>query len=118
VVVSADPGEAANRFARFTGHPVKPTNSGHAVRLDRGQVQLVSRDAFESMLPEIAIPQLPYLGAYAVRVQSLDGAEALLQREGMAVRRAGRALVVPFPPDVGLGAWLFVEDGRDLPWRG
>jgi hypothetical protein len=24
---------------------------------------------------------------------------------------------VPFPPDVGLGAWLFVENGRDLPWR-
>jgi len=118
VVVSADLDEASNRFVRFTGHPAKPTSYGQAVRLDRGQVQLVSRDAFESILPEIAIPQLPFLGAYAVRVQSLDAAEALLQREGMAMRRVGAALVVPFPPEVGLGAWLFVEDGRDLPWRG
>jgi hypothetical protein len=118
VVVSADPAEAAGRFARFTGHQAKPTKHGQAIALDRGQVQLFSRGAFEAMLPDIAIPQLPFLGAYAVRVQSLTAAEALLQREGMAMRRIGPSLVVPFPSDVGVGAWLFVENGRDLPWRG
>jgi hypothetical protein len=117
VVVSADAKDAAGRFVRFTGHPAKPTKYGHAITLNRGQVQLVSRDAFESLLPEIAIPQLPFLGAYAVRVQSLAVAQVLLQREGMAMRRLGQALVVPFPSDIGLGAWLFVENGRDLPWR-
>jgi hypothetical protein len=117
VVVSADPAEAAARFVRFTGHQAKPTRYGQAIALDRGQVQLFSRGAFEAMLPDIAIPQLPFLGAYAVRVESLATAEALLQREGMAMRRMGQALVVPFPADVGLGAWLFVENGRDLPWR-
>ena len=30
---------------------------------------------------------------------------------------SGGALVVPFPAELGLGAWLFVENGRDLPWR-
>ena len=117
VVVSADPQEAAGRFVRFTGHQSKPTKFGHAIALDRGQVQLLSRDAFASMFPEIAIPQLPFLGAYAVQVQSLAAAEALLQREAMPMRRIGGALVVPFPSEVGLGAWLFVENGRDLPWR-
>jgi hypothetical protein len=117
VVVSADADDAAGRFVRFTGHPAKPTKYGQAITLERGQVQLVSRDAFEAMLPEITIPQLPFLGAYAVRVQSLAATQALLQREGMAMRQRGQALVVPFPPDIGLGAWLFVEDGRDLPWR-
>ncbi len=117
VVVSADPGEAAARFVRFTGHKARSTQYGQAIALDRGQVQLVSRNAFEAMLPEIAIPSLPFLGAYAVRVQSLAATQALLQREGMAMRPIGKALVVPFPSDVGLGAWLFVEDGRDLPWR-
>lgn len=117
VVVSADPKEAADRFVRFTGHAATPTKYGQAIILDRGQVQLVSRDAFEAMLPEIAIPQLPFLGAYAVRVQSLAAAETLLQGEGIAMRRLGQALIVPFPSDIGLGAWLFVENGRDLPWR-
>jgi len=118
VVVSADPAEAAARFVRFTGHQAKATKYGQAIALDRGQVQLFSRGAFEAMLPDIAIPQLPFLGAYAVRVESLAAAEALLQREGMAMRRIGPSLVVPFPADVGVGAWLFVENGRDLPWRG
>jgi hypothetical protein len=33
------------------------------------------------------------------------------------MRRLGAALVVPFPGELGLGAWLFVENAADLPWR-
>jgi hypothetical protein len=117
VAVGADPGEAAGRFVRFTGHQAQPTKFGQSVALDRGQLQLFSADAFASMFPEIAIPQLPFLGAYAVRVQSLGATEAFLQREALAMRRIGQALVVPFPSELGLGAWLFVENGDDLPWR-
>ena len=57
------------------------------------------------------------MGAYAVRVQSLAAAEALLQRERLPMRRLGAALVVPFPAELGAGAWLFVENAADLPWR-
>ena len=69
------------------------------------------------MFPEIAIPRLPFIGAYAVRVQSLAAVEALLKQERMAMRRLGAALVVPFPDELGAGAWLFVENAADLPWR-
>jgi hypothetical protein len=118
VVVSADVAEAAGRFVRFTGHGVKPTTFGQAIALDRGQVQLTSRETFAAMFPEIAIPRLPFLGVYAIRVQSLASAETLIRREGLAARRLGGALVVPYPPELGLGAWLFVEKAADLPWRG
>ena len=57
------------------------------------------------------------MGAYAVRVQSLADTEALLRREGMTMRRIGAALIVPFPSELGAGAWLFVENAVDLPWR-
>jgi hypothetical protein len=117
VVVSADMAEAAGRFARFTGHEARPTKFGRAITLDRGQVQVCSQDTFTAMFPELAVPRLPFLGAYAVRVRSLATAEALLRREGWVIRQLGRALVVPFPAELGLGAWLFVEDPRDLPWR-
>jgi hypothetical protein len=117
VVVSADVAEAAGRFVRLTGRDAKPTKFGQAVVLDRGQVQLMSRDAFAAMFPEIAIPRLPFLGAYAIRVQSLVAAEALIQRESLPARRLGGALVVPFPSELGLGAWLFVENASGLPWR-
>jgi hypothetical protein len=117
VVVSADVAEAAGRFARFTGHAATPTRFGQAIALDRGQVQLMPRQAFAAMVPEISIPGLPFLGAYAIQVRSLAVAENLIRREGLSARRLGGALVVPFLAELGMGAWLFVENGRDLPWR-
>jgi hypothetical protein len=57
------------------------------------------------------------MGAYAVRVKSLASVEALLKQQRMAVRRVGAALVVQFPQELGAGAWLFVENAGDLPWR-
>ena len=117
VVVSADVAEAAGRFVRFAGHAAKSTSFGQAIALDRGQVQLMSRDAFATMVPEISIPRLPFLGAYAVQVKSLSAAENLIRHGGLSVRRLGGALVVPYPSELGLGAWLFAENGRDLPWR-
>jgi hypothetical protein len=118
VVVSADPAEAARRFVRFTGHDSRPTKFGHAIALDRGQVQIVSGPAFTAMIPEIAVAGLPFLGAYALRVRSLTVAEDVLRRAQMPMRRIGAALVVPFPEVLGIGAWLFVESASDLPWRG
>src|SRR5215207_7593884 len=53
VVVSAEPKEAADRFVRFTGRKSRPTKFGQAIALDRGQLQLFSRDAFASMFAEI-----------------------------------------------------------------
>jgi hypothetical protein len=118
VVACADVAEAADRFERFTGHKVQAPAFGQAaIALDRGQVQLFSGDAFAAMFPEIAIPQLPFMGAYAVRVQSLATVEAVLKEGHLPMRRLGAALIVPFPAELGVGAWLFVENAGDLPWR-
>jgi hypothetical protein len=117
VVVCADVAEAAGRFARFTGRDAGQTKHGRAIVLDRGQVQLVSKDAFTAMLPEIEVPRLPFLGAYALQVRSLAIAEDVFRQSHQPMRRHGAALVVPFPEVLGLGAWLFVEKPADLPWR-
>jgi hypothetical protein len=116
-VACADVDEAAGRFARFANRDATMTRYGREIVLDRGCVQLVTAETFAALLPEIAIPGLPFMGAYAVRVRSLAGAQGLLQKAGMAMRRAGASLVVPFPPELGVGAWLFVERDADLPWR-
>ncbi len=94
-----------------------PTKYGQAIALDRGQVQLFSKEAFATMFPEIAVPRLPFLGAYALRVASLVAVEDLLRQSRLPMRRIGAALVVPFPDVLGVGAWLFVENAADLPWR-
>jgi glyoxalase-like protein len=109
--------EAAQRFARFTSRPVLANAAGRAVALDRGRVQIMNAAAFTALPPELAIPSLPFIGAYAIMVVSLDGAEQALRARGTASRRHGPLLIAPFPPELGLGAWIFVESASALPWR-
>lgn len=111
-IAVADVDEAAARYARFMHRPAQPTRAGQAVRLDRGRIDLVTRDAFAAALPEIAIPSLPFIGACGVTVASLDGAEASLRKGDLPSRRAGGFLIAPFPEALGSGAWLFSEDSR------
>jgi hypothetical protein len=111
-IVVADVDETAARYARFTQRPALRTRAGQAVELDRGRIDLVTREAFAAALPEIAIPSLPFIAGYGVTVTSLDAAEAALRSGGLASRRAGAILVVPFPEELGKGAWLFGEDNQ------
>jgi Glyoxalase-like domain len=116
-VACADVPEAASRFERFTGRKAMPTKFGQAIALDRGQVSLFSAGSFAAMFPEVTVPALPFMGVYAVRVQSLTTVEDVLRQERMSMRRIGAALCVPFPEALGVGAWVFAENAADLPWR-
>jgi hypothetical protein len=118
VIASPDVAEATARFERFLARPAQSAQFGQdCFVLDRGQLQLFSGATFKGMFPEVSVPRLPFIGAYAIRVRSLATTEALLNKAALAVRRTGPALVVPFPPELGIGAWLFVENAADLPWR-
>jgi Glyoxalase-like domain len=117
VIAVAHVEEAAQRFARFTGRPVVANSCGRAVALDRGRVQITDEAAFAALLPELAIPSLPFIGAYAIMVVSLDGTEQALNARGTPSRRHGSLLIAPFPRELGLGAWIFVETASALPWR-
>jgi hypothetical protein len=106
-IAVADVEEATARFARFTGRPASPSEGGQAITLDRGRLELVTADAFGRRFPELAIPSLPFMGAYEIEVGSLDAVEAVLRQGGVAaVRRDGR-LVARFCPELGCGAWVF-----------
>src|SRR5262249_10700384 len=112
VIAVADVDEAAARFARFTHRPPQQTRSGQALQLDRGRTDLLPRGVFAAALPEVAIPSLPFIGGCGIVVKSLDAAETALRQGGLAIRRTGDGLVVPFPPELGQGAWLFGENNR------
>jgi hypothetical protein len=68
-------------------------------------------------MPEIRVPSLPFIGVYGLRVESLAAADDLLRANGVAAIRRGGTLTVPFPPPLGVGAWMFVERPEFLPWR-
>jgi hypothetical protein len=117
LIAVADVDEAAQRFARFTACPVVANAAGRAIRLDRGHVQIMDAAAFTGLLPEVTVPSLPFIGAYVVLVMSLDNAEQALRARGTTTRRHGPLLIAPFPRELGLGAWIFVETASALPWR-
>ena len=107
VIAVADVGEAAARFARFCGRPSITTPSGQSIPLDRGRIDLVTHEAFAAALPEIAIPSLPFMGAYGVSVASLDKTETVLRNGHVSFQRAAGFLIAPFPHELGQGAWMF-----------
>ena len=117
VIAVADIEEAAQRFARFTGRPAIANEAGRAIALDRGRVQITNSTALSNLLPEVAIPSLPFIGAYVIMVVSLDAAEQALRAGGTPARRHGPLLIAPFPRELGLGAWIFVETASALAWR-
>jgi hypothetical protein len=106
-IAVANVAEAARRFSRFTGRAAKSSAHGHTIALDRGRIDLVTADAFVTRFPDIAIPSLPFIGAYGIEVGSLDALVGLLSANGLATRRSGQSLIAPFPTELGLGAWLF-----------
>ena len=117
MIAVADVDEAAQRFARFTGRPAIASPLGRTVRLDRGRLELVTAEAFTAILPETAIPRLPFMGACGLLVRSLRDAETVLRRGGMRTRASCAALAAPFPEALGVGAWLFAEKAADFPWH-
>ena len=110
VIAVAEPEQTAQRFARFTARPMNRSSQGCTIALDRGRLHLLSADAFTRMLPEVAIPALPFVGAYGIKVRSLESLEKILTRSGASTRRRQKDLVAVFPEELGRGAWLFVGD--------
>jgi hypothetical protein len=109
IIVVADVEEAAGRFAHFTGREAMPSPLGQTIELDRGRVQLMAAEAFTRKLPDVTIPSLPFIGAYAIRVASLAVTRDMLKRAGLRTRRSEQDLVAIFPEELGQGAWLFAE---------
>jgi len=117
VIATADPAEAAMRCSRFLDRPAGENAAGHVVRLDRGRVQFVTPTTLFRLAPGLGVPSLPFIGLYAVAVQSMDWLEHYLRRNGVDFARHGDSILVRFPEGVGRGAWIFVERASDVPWR-
>ena len=117
VIAEADPDEAAARFRRFLGREPRAGRFGPVFRLDRGRVQLVAASSLVRLFPKLAVPDLPFMAAYAIAVGSLDQTTASLRAGGVDFERNDACLVASFPDALGEGCWVFVESAGTLPWR-
>ena len=112
VVAVADVDEAAARYARFLGREAISTNMGRGFFLERGGVQLVNAASFARVLPEVALPALPFIGLYVVRVEFSDRAENVLRAGGLPVATAGTLARGSVSERPGLGRVVFRRTRR------
>ena len=117
IAVVEDLDEAAGRYARFIGRNPVRTPGGRGFLLDRGGVQLFNRTRFTRIVPNVPVPSLPFIAAYALRVDSLTTAVNHLRANRLAFIESNGIVFAPFPSALGQGAWIFVEQAARLPWR-
>jgi hypothetical protein len=117
VIAEADVEEAAGRFRRFLDRDAHVNQFGPTFHLDRGRVQLAAAASLASLFPALAVPDLPFMAAYGIAVTSLDRARDCLQTGQVPFERHAGYVIAPFPDDLGVGCWVFVEDASALPWR-
>ena len=117
VIAEADPEEAAARFRRLLGCDTGAGLFGPAFHLDRGRVQIVAPGALTQLFPQLAIPDLPFMAAYAIAVASLERATACLRAGDVDFQQHDGRVTARFPDALGTGCWVFVEDAAVLPWR-
>jgi hypothetical protein len=117
VIAEADVEETAGRFQRFLDRDPRANQFGLAFHLDRGRVQLVAAASLAQLFPSLAIPDLPFMAAYGIAVRSLEQAAASLHSGHVAFERHAGYVIAPFPDDLGVGCWVFVENPSALLWR-
>jgi hypothetical protein len=117
VITTTEPAEAAMRYSRFFDRPAAENAAGHVIRLDRGRIQFVTPETLIQFAPGLVVPSLPFIGLYAVAVQSIDLLAHHLSSNGVVFACHADSILVRFPEEVGIGAWIFAERASDLPWR-
>ncbi len=105
-IAAADPAEPAQRFAQFTGRPIRQEGEVSAIPLERGAVRVAAPDYLRRELGIEPGPPLPYLAAYEVEVASLPQLAKLLDAAGLVHLRVRDGISVSLPPSIG-GTILF-----------
>ena len=105
-IAAADPAEPAERFAQFTGRPIRQEGEVSVIPLERGAVRVATPEYLRRELGiELGSP-LPYLAAFEVVVLSLPRLAKLLDAAGLVHLRVRDGFAVSLPPSIG-GTILF-----------
>ena len=100
-IAADDPGEAAARYARFTGRPAQRDGNVIMIALDRGALRFATPAYLKHALGVAPSGKLPCLVAVSVAVVSLEQATACLAAAGVACRHVASGIAVTLPTALG-----------------
>lgn len=113
IICVADPQEAAQRYARYTGLLAQVTGTQWRIDTQRGALLFVTPAAVEKQFG-ISPPALPWIAAYVLTSDRLSATREVLNTVRCDVRELGNRLLLRWPGPVG-GFVLFQQAGTALP---
>ncbi len=111
LICVADPAEAAQRYARFSGLPVQQV--GHAWRLDsdRGYLLFMQASSLQQWLG-VTAPTLPWIAGYVIDSDDMLATRALVNGQAL-----GDRVCVQLPDALG-GLMIFQAVGSETFYPG
>jgi hypothetical protein len=107
-IAAADPDEAAARYARFTGRPIRCDGGLTTIALDRGVLQIAQPDYLRETLGIAPQGATPCFVAASIAVDSLARLESCLATSGLPYRPTQAGIAVALPAELG-DALLFQQ---------
>lgn len=117
VLCVADPQEAAQRYARYSGLLAQVSDSQWRIDTQRGALIFVSPDTLQRTLG-LTAPALPWIAGYVLTSQQMQGTHEVLQQSGFTIGTLDHGrLLLHWPSEVG-GFVLFQGSTTSLPTFG
>ncbi len=113
IICVADPQEAAQRYARYTGLLAQVSGTQWRIDTQRGALLFVTPAALEKHFA-ITAPALPWIAAYVLTSDKLSATRDVLNAAQCDVRELDNRLLLRWPGAVG-GFILFQQQGSALP---
>lgn len=114
VLCVADPQEAAQRYARYTGLLAQVSGAQWRIDTQRGALLFTTAAAVEKHLG-ISAPALPWIAGYVLHSDDLNATQQILEQASCAARRlSSGAVLLQWPGSIG-GMVLFQQPGAALP---
>ena len=110
-LISDEPMNKADQYARFTGGLILQEDDLWVVSLPRGRMTFSSPDTANKIFPGLNIPSLPYIAALSIRSGDLEKTNRYTQSQGIKPVSVNDTTVC-IGPEEGLGAYLVFHAHR------
>jgi hypothetical protein len=108
IVCTAEPENYVNKYKSYTGHSGEKKGNAEVINLGFSKIIIVTPEHIGEIIPNCALPALPFLAGFTVTVSNLDTTRQTLNANGITyAEHAGRIIA---PAAEACGCNVIFED--------
>ena len=115
VVCVRDPQKVSLRYARFTGSELIKSRDNFTVNLDRGRLCFVSEQQCRDLIPELRIPEPPFMAAVILESCSLSCTSSFFAKRSINHMVVSKDILRVHPEEVRGTSIIIVNEGTIWP---